>query len=66
MRKTVRAPMRRCSISCCIRMCRTLTIANSAATKKALAATSRTTDDPEQHQSDHMDINFTLWLLLAA
>src|SRR5438270_496788 len=37
---TVRAPMRRASISCWMRVSRTLTKANSAATKKALAAIS--------------------------
>src|SRR5882724_10722121 len=41
--RTVRAPMRRWSINCWIRVSRTLTMANSAATKKAFAATRRTT-----------------------
>jgi len=39
----LKAPIRRASTICCIRVSRTLTRANSAATKKALAATIRTT-----------------------
>ena len=43
--RTVRAPTRWASISCWMRVSRTLTSANSAAAKKALTATkSRTTN----------------------
>src|SRR5258708_1290681 len=50
--------MRPCSMSCWMRVSRRLTIANSAATKNALAATKRTTTMIRSSTRVTMDFNY--------